>query len=44
MRDMAALPADAREPGGARLTGLTCPECPGTLTVEAEGRDNLVFV
>src|SRR5579885_2066667 len=43
MRQMPALPADAREPGPARLTGLTCPECPGSLTVQAEGGDHLVF-
>ena len=44
MRHMPALPADAREPGTARLTGVTCPDCPGVLTVQADGRDSLVFV
>jgi hypothetical protein len=43
MRYMLALPEDAREQGPARLTGVTCPECPGVLTVEAEDRDALVF-
>lgn len=40
---MLALPADAREPGAARLTGVTCPECPGVLTVELAAGRILLF-
>jgi hypothetical protein len=43
MRPLPALPADAREPGAARLTGVTCPDCPGVLTVKSEGHDQLHF-
>lgn len=40
---MLALPLDAHEPGSPRLTGITCPECPGVLEVESAGGDTLVF-
>src|SRR5262245_52365828 len=41
--DMIAVPDDAHEPGPSRFTGVTCPECPGALTVQAEGESALVF-
>jgi two-component system chemotaxis response regulator CheB len=42
---MDALPRDLAPGTGRRLTGVTCPDCPGSLTVEVQGhKGHLHFV
>ncbi len=40
---MIAIPADASPPGSEHLTGMSCPECPGTLFVRRPMADTLTF-
>ena len=41
--DMYALPPDMVEGAETRVTGVTCPECAGSLEVTREGRGSLRF-
>jgi two-component system chemotaxis response regulator CheB len=41
---MDALPPDVLEAAEARITGVTCPECAGSLEVTREGRASLRFM
>jgi two-component system chemotaxis response regulator CheB len=41
--DATAIPAETREPGPPRLTGVTCPACSGVLSAQNEGGSLLVF-
>ena len=41
---MYAVPPDLFEADGPRVTGVTCPECSGTLEVVREGHGNLRFI
>jgi two-component system, chemotaxis family, protein-glutamate methylesterase/glutaminase len=40
---MYVLPPDLSETPGSRVTGITCPECAGSLEVQREGRGALFF-
>jgi len=41
---MYALPPDILEARDTRVTGVTCPECAGSLEVRREGRGSLRFL
>jgi two-component system chemotaxis response regulator CheB len=41
---MYALPPDVHEASEPRVTGVTCPECAGSLEVQRDGHGNLTFI